>query len=202
MRRLYDGDIFEKDGREYLVQFSRDDFHGAPWKECDGHGRIRESFNYYGTPEKRAGEIVIHSNRGNHWIYDFAGTIKDARRDGWGLSADDLERLRADLGRAPTRREIVACAVRRDMEFCAAWLDNQWEYVVVNVSHVIRDDDDSFSIGENECIGGVETWRDYHMECAHDLADDLAHRLREMEDAEKREQIEREYWQSRDVLTK
>lgn len=29
---------FDHNGRTYMAMIERDDWHGAPWEECDGHG--------------------------------------------------------------------------------------------------------------------------------------------------------------------
>ena len=65
-------------GREYQVEIVPDEFHGLPWEENDGHGIVSE----WTSRDKRAGELVLNSNRGSKRFYDYAGTLKIAKRDG------------------------------------------------------------------------------------------------------------------------
>jgi len=47
----------------------------------------------------------------------------------------------------------------------------------------------------------VETWRDYHVEMAQDIARELIAEQLTEDQANDHEAIERTYWQSRDVMT-
>lgn len=101
-----------------------------------------------------------------------------ARRDGWNVKPFD----------APDR---VARAVQSDFDYLAGWVNDEWHYVVVGVCQV---DEDGAEIGNWDYLGGVETFKDYHHECAREMAEQLAEQII-------REASERAYWESRDVET-
>jgi hypothetical protein len=157
-RLLWDGQTFDHAGRTFRVNLEPDQFSGAPWKECDGHGIIREARAQYGEkPAKRAGERVLYSDRWNVTLYDFAGTLERARRDCWGLGEDALAKLTARLGRAPTKREITAESVERDFAYCYAWANDQWQWMSVSV--VLLDHDGNETQYQESC-GGVDNFDD------------------------------------------
>ena len=81
-----------RDGRRFLARVERDDSHGAPWEECDGHGPVSE----WTTRDKRAGELVLCEGRGARRFYDFAAACRIARRDGWGAMPFVLD-IRRDV---------------------------------------------------------------------------------------------------------
>lgn len=97
---------------------------GEPWKEHDGYGIVSE----WTMRDKSPGELVLHHDRNSYRYYDLAETMKLARKDGWGLSDNDKAKLAKSLGRKPTKREIVAEAVRRDFEHLRAWCNDQWHW--------------------------------------------------------------------------
>ena len=187
-RWLYDGDTFECEGLTFKFESEQDDI-GPPWKEYDGTGDVRKTYNYYGHPEKRPGERLMHSDRGNHWLYDWTGAIEKAKKDGWGLGPEALDKLRAKLGREPTKGEIRAEAVQRDFDHLQGWISNQWHYQVLHITLVDDEDYDDY-------LGGVEDSEDrYVVETAFDMASEIAHRW-------KKEQQEKAFWAERDVVTK
>ena len=101
-----------------------------------------------------------------------------ARRDGWNAVPFD----------APNR---VHRAVQADFDYLSAWVNGDWQYVVVGICQV---DDDDNEVGAWDYCGGVETCRDYHHEMAREMAEEMARRII-------REASERAYWESRDVET-
>ena len=168
----------------------------APWIEHDGHGRIRSVSSYYGRPEKRPGEVIIYSERGEYWLYDVQATMQIAGNDGWGLSDEDVTALAAKLNRTPTKGDITAGSVRRDMDYCRQWLqgDRFWQMI-----EVFQIDDEGERIGESEYLGCVDSGYgsecgEYVRECAAELAGEIAR-------AVNKETAERDYWASRDVAT-
>lgn len=76
-------DTIELNGRTYTVETEYDDFMGAPWDEHDGHGIVSD----WESRDKHAGEYVLSSDRNSKRFYDYAGTMKKAKAEGWGLSA-------------------------------------------------------------------------------------------------------------------
>ncbi len=67
-------------GYSATIELQHDSGHGAPWEECDGHGIVSD----FETRKKRPGELVLHELRSTTRFYDFAASVKIARRDGWG----------------------------------------------------------------------------------------------------------------------
>lgn len=187
---------FEHSGLQFRCLVMQDDDMQAPWVEHDGHGQIRSVSYYYGRPKKRPGEIIIYSERGDYWLYDVQATMQTARQDGWGLSDEDIAALAKKLNRVPTKGDITAESVRRDMEYCRQWLqgDRFWEMI-----EVFQINADCEPISESEYLGGIDSGYDsesqkYVRECAAELAGQIAH-------AVNKETAEREYWASRDVAT-
>ena len=101
-----------------------------------------------------------------------------ARKDGGNTEPFD----------APDR---VHRAVQADFDYLSAWVNGDWQYVVVGICQM---DDDGNEIGDWDYLGGVETYRDYHHEMAREMAEEMARRIT-------REAKERAYWESRDVET-
>lgn len=202
-RRIYDGDVIERAGLRFRVNFEQDCDYGAPWDECDGHGPVREGrTSSYGHASKAPGERVLGTTRWATWFYDVAAATELAKRDGWGLSPQDVADLGKRLGHEPTAGEIRAEAVRQDFEYLRGYLRDDWGYVVVRVVMVNDDDEET---GEPDYLGGVETFKNYHEVTAWDMAGDLAHQHQRalgvaQSDAAK-ELAERTYWASRDVAT-
>jgi hypothetical protein len=95
---LYDGDTFEHAGNLFRVTFPRDDDHGAPWDEEDGHGPVTG----WESRGKRPGEMVLsEDSRGRaKRFYDFAEAVRIARRDGWGHLPYRLQ-IRPDVADRP-----------------------------------------------------------------------------------------------------
>ncbi len=154
----------ELHGRTYTVKIEHDCDMGEPWKEHDGHGIVSE----WTTRDKRPGELVLVSDRRSKRFYDFAGTLRLARADGWGLADDTLAQLTARLGRTPTRKEITAEAVMIDYEYLRAWCNGEWTWLYV----VVTAED-----GRTESLGGIDSY-EYAEECARELAEQLEHDYR------------------------
>lgn len=141
----------------FRVTFEHDHGHGAPWEECDGHGIVTG----WERRDKRPGELVLSEDRGSRRFYDFAETCRIARRDGWNAAP-----YRDD----ETPRQRAAKAARADYEYLRAWCGDDWAYVVVTVTLLDGDGDET---DISETLGGVETFRDYHETAAGELADEI-----------------------------
>jgi hypothetical protein len=112
--------------------------------------------------------------RNDYWyLYDWQKACELARADGWNADPYD----------APNRIER---SVQADFDYLSGWINDQWSYVIVTVT-----DTES---GYSQSLGCVETYKDYHYKCAHDLEEELQARI----DAES---TECQYWQERDVVT-
>ena len=181
---LYGGDKFTMDGREFLVRFEHDADHGAPWEECEGHGVVSE----WTTRTKRAGERELHSDRRAKRFYDIAESMKIARRDGWD----------AKPYKTGTKGEQAARAVEADFQYLRAWCNDEWEYLYVSV---VMLDSDGEETKYRQSLGGVESFADYHEQCARELAEELIEEWRADKRAAAKETRERNYWAARDVST-
>jgi hypothetical protein len=162
---LYDGDTFERNGRTFKVEFPYDEMnHEAPWDASDGHGPIREArAGYTGRPSKDPGEVVLTSNRGTYWIYNFAEAIRIAKRDGWNAKPYDVP--------GETNGQKAVKAVRADMEYLRRWLDDQWQWIGVVVTLL---DEDGEETDRTASLWGIESdAREYLVEVAHELADEI-----------------------------
>ncbi len=164
-RILFDGDTIKHGGREFTVEFPYDDSSRCPWEDCDGHGIVSD----WVSRDKAPGERLLHSDQSSKRYYDFAETIKIAKRDGWGLGKDDESKLAQALGRAPTRKEIIAQAVENDFDYLRRWCNDDWTYVGVVVKH---------ESGRTESLWGIESDAyDYLADVARECAAQICHEL-------------------------
>lgn len=172
---MYDGDKFERGGREFVLAIRHDADHEPPWEEADGHGVVSE----WTSRKKRSGERVLASDRSRRRFYDFAETTRVAKKDSWGLGRDAEAELAQKLGREPTRGEIVRESVTRDYDHLRRWCNDDWHWVGV----VVKEDE----TGEVESLWGIESDADdYLAEVARELADELNHRLGEKAEEEEK----------------
>lgn len=166
-------------GLTFRVRIESDDDNPQPWKECDGHGHVREitdrGNDFNARPRKRPGERFLIWERGYAFAYDWQRTMKTARADAWGIAPEARAALAAKLGREPTAREEVAESVRFDFERLREWCAGDWYYVGVVVELLDVEGD---ATGETESLWRIESdSHEYHEEVAHELADELAARL-------------------------
>ena len=120
-----DGDEItcEKGGFEVTASVQRDNDMGPPWKEHDGHGVVSD---WRPKNSKRPGERIMCEDRGSCRFYDWAASIKIAKRDGWD----------AEPYGVGTKGERAVRAVQRDFESMKSWCENEWHWcgVVLSVS--------------------------------------------------------------------
>ena len=172
-----DGVTFAYLGLNFSLTTERDDDHGAPWKEEDGHGPVREIRS---REDKRPGEWLFSGDHRNAtlYAYDAQAATKTAREE-WGLNPESLEALRATLKREPTKGDIAAEAVRLDFEHLRGWVRDDWEYSCLKVE--LCDVDGDTVDGEAEYLGGVvfEYGEEESLikEYGEDMARELASRL-------------------------
>lgn len=119
----------------FVVSIQHDDDATPPWERSEGHGPVTE----WTSRDKSPGERVLASDGRSKRFYDWQEAVAMAKRDGWGLSAEDKARLAARLGREPTRKEIAVEAVELDFEFLRRWCNDQWYYVGVCLFELPRD---------------------------------------------------------------
>jgi hypothetical protein len=113
---------FTVGGCDYIARTERDDCTGAPWEEHDGHGIVSE----WTRRDKRAGELVLAESGGVRRFYDFAATVRLARKDGWD----------APPYRTGTARQRAARAALADFERLRAWCNDEWFWCGVIVAPV------------------------------------------------------------------
>ena len=162
--------IFTETIGRVTVEYWSDYDHGLPCKEYDGNVDIYE---HSGLDYKKPSERLFRVDR-TLWAYDHAEAVRIARRDGWGI--EKAEGL--------TPGQIAEAAVLQNVAFQRGFLDDQWGYVGI----VCKMGD-----AEDSCWG-FETYKDYHLEAARDMAAQL-------ELSVSREQAEAQYWADRDVVT-
>lgn len=170
-------DNIEVKGIKFNVSFDYDDIIEYPWDCCEGHGPVRRSSRPHrdGQSDKRPGEVPMNSPGRNEYqfYYDWKEAIKIAKRDGWNTEPFD----------APNKAER---AVKANFDYLCGFVNNDWQYVIVTVENV--------ETGESESVGMVETYKDYHLEYAKEMAESMA-------DIAIHENEEADYWRCRDVET-
>lgn len=195
-------------GLTFRVSVERDDDCERPWKCCDGHGPVREgSRSDYGRHiSKRAGEVILHQGDRNRysWVYDWAGALKLAAKDGWGVSPEHRPAMWDTL----TAKQQTEVAVQRDFDYLKAWCEDEWVYAGVYVQLMIEDEDGDLvdydgPLQFDYAIWGVEFWQmyslskaknKYAMEIASERIDSIAKKYRA-------EQAEAQACAERDIMT-
>lgn len=147
------GDTFTHEGLEFTFDTSRDDCHGAPWDEEDGHGEVSD----WTRRDKSPGEMILCEDRGAKRFYDFAGAVKTARKEGWDA---------APYG--GTQGEKAARAAMADFDRLRRWCSDDWQYVGVIVTCLDLPGNPEASLWGIESDAG-----EYLAEVARDLADEL-----------------------------
>lgn len=108
----------EHEGYTIRIHCHVDTDMGEPWKEHDGHGIVSE----WTRRKKEPGELILWEDHHSFLYYDFAETMKIAKRDGW--SVDPLK-----LEGAETVGEKAAKAVWSDYERLRAWCRGDWHWL-------------------------------------------------------------------------
>ena len=175
----FNGDrVTRYDGWYVEFESEYDQDHGEPWKEECGHGPVTDWVHR----DKYSGERVLCLDHGSKRYYDFAGAMKIAKRDGWGLNDDELAKLTKRLGHTPTKGQITEAAVEHDFQYLKDWCDDKWHYIGVIVTLFNEDDEEQ----DERSLWGVEDSGDYYQTVASELADELIalHELDIREDAD------------------
>lgn len=157
--------------RWVLVEILEDDQNAPPWVRFNGsgHGGVRES--WYSDP--RDGEVLLGASDGPgrraYYFYDKAGALKTAEEEGWDAPPY------GQCDRAKT-------AVAHDFQYLRGWLLGEWTYVGVRCT-ILGSDDTPIRGGgpTSDSLWGVETYGDYHLVIANEMADELAKSYEERE---------------------
>lgn len=190
-------ETIEHKGRRFLVSMHFDDDSSPPWEREDGHGPVRYCED--GEPLQR-GETVLYDLPRGRYVYNFGAALVQAFREGWGLCPEDVQALAARLGKKPTKGQIRAEAVRKDMAYVRGWAADHWFYMGVCVQILGPDDepeDDEFA----QAVWGVESCGDHWQEIAASLAGQILHERGAAWRAALREAREIRAWAARDVQT-
>ena len=175
----FDGDrVTLPDGWYVEFKSEYDQDAEAPWEGECGHGPV----SGWTTRSKSAGERLLCSDCGLRRYYDFAEAVKIAKRDGWGLNDAELAKLKAKLGHAPTKGQIIEAAVEADFKHLKDWCDDKWHYIGVIVTLFDPDGEPQ----EDSSLWGVEDYGDHYQTIASELTDELIakHELDVREDAD------------------
>lgn len=133
---IYDGCEVERGGYTFRVNFPCDEDHEPPWDDGDGQGIVSAVGV---TRPKKPGERVLFKDRHHDRTYfDWEGSIQKAKSESWGLSDEEVEKLKGKLGKYPTRGQIVEAAVQRNFEWMRRWVRDEWEYVGIQIT-LLRD---------------------------------------------------------------
>lgn len=145
--------LIEKGGKTFNVEWHYDDNCGSPWEENCGHGEVSE----WTRRAKRPGELVLMKDRGMSLFYDFAGTVKKALAEGWGV-----------VGRTfRTRREQAAAAAWFDFEYLRRWCEGGWHWCGIVVTLLDEDYEDT---DIEASLWGIESEdASYHADVIEDL---------------------------------
>jgi hypothetical protein len=155
----HDWEAFEHNGRRFARRTERDDDHGAPWEECDGHGPVSE----WTSRDKRPGEMTLCEDRGRRRYYDFREACKIARADGRD----------APPYREGTKRQRAARAALADYEYLRRWCNDVWCYVGVIVAPVCPCCGD-VNESESQSVWGIESdSAEYLIEVSQELAEEI-----------------------------
>jgi len=163
----------EHSGLTFGVSLLADEDQPAPWADDECTGNVVEVHGRdYGRIKKEPGQRVLYDGgrSGRSYLYDYAGTIKRAKRDGWGVSPSALAKLEARIGCTLSPGAVTAAAVDADFARLRDWCDGHWYYVWVRV--VLLDIDGAETDFE-EVLGGVESG-DHSTEVAYELASEIA----------------------------
>lgn len=158
----YESYALELNGMKFRVEYHHDPDMREPWKEHDGHGIVSE----WTSRDKTAGERVMAQDGGLKRYYDFAESVKIARRDGWGDGSPDGER---------SKGEIAASATEKDFEFLKAWSNDEWHWSGVVVTLL---DVEGHDTKERGSLWGIESSAtEYLAATAKELAEEIAERV-------------------------
>lgn len=149
---------FDLDGVSFCWESDWDGDCSPLWVEFDGVGVVLHRYSARKAPH----EVLIRTEVGCHWFYDVRASMRKARKEAWGLSEGEAVGL--------TKRQIIAKAIKADMDYCKEWAKGGRDFVYIKV----------WSEEQPEVVGylgGIEhaatETPEYLISCAHDVAWDL-----------------------------
>jgi hypothetical protein len=158
---VYDGQTItaKRYGFTVTATIHHDGDNDAPWDNEDGHGPISD---WRDKDSKRAGELVLCTDRNRARFYDFAEAVKQAKTEGWDAKPYNKN------GRE-TKGQQAAKAARADFERMRAWCRDEWFYVGVAVT--VAWEETNLIPKYAHALWGIESDAgDYLREVANELA--------------------------------
>jgi hypothetical protein len=191
MKTTYsDGEIVERGGYRFRVNYPNDEDHEAPWNDGDGQGIVIEPNRY--TQAKKPGWRVLHSgDRWDKWYFDWQGTIAKAKLEGWGLGPEGIAALAWKLKRDPTPGEINEEAVEQNFQWMRGFLRDDWWYCAIIITHLPDPDDDTVPRDyhpDHACWGFDTSSPEYIAEETDSMIDNYIGELDTMAAQERREE--------------
>lgn len=150
----------------FQVEIEHDIACGAPWEEHDGHGPV----SVWTTRKKKPGEWVMSQDHHHRRYYDFEEAMRIAKRDGWGVSEEEIKAFELKHGSKPTKAQVAEMAVRQDFEYLSGWSNDEWSWQFVKVTLL---DPEGNPTNVNAVLGGVESLDNQPYETAMELAEDI-----------------------------
>lgn len=145
-----------RNGENYRIEYRYDEDSGVPWENCEGHGEVSDWVNR----DKRPGEFILAQDRQKRRFYDFAASVKIARRDGWNTAPYNWK----------TSGEQAHAAAMADFEYLRRWCADEWHYCGITVTAL---DDAGEPTEYSASIWGVEddgaASNEYHDEIIQEL---------------------------------
>lgn len=200
----YHSEIIEREGFRFRAEIFYDTDHEAPWDDGDGNGIVIEPERHY--TKKPGHRPLWSSDRNDKWFFDWQGTVKKAREEGWGIDPKFIPMLTEKLGHPPTKGEIAVIGAQSEYDRFRAWLRGDWWYCGVTLTLLSDDpdEDDAVDTDYGHSIRGVEDgfyvtklgydYREGRAEWIEELVGNYTNEL-------SRERAERQYWAERDVVT-
>ncbi len=149
MKRYYDGDIVKRGGYRFRVNYPHDEDHEAPWDDGDGRGIVREL--PYGE-NKKPGERIMQTHNRDKWAFDWAGTIKKAKEEGWGVDPALVTKY------GWTNAQMAEAATKAEFDLFRSWLKDEWHYVGIVITHLPEEDSDTLLPGYVPLDYGHAVW--------------------------------------------
>ena len=139
----------------FRVEWCYDTDANAPWDREDGHGPVSD----WTSRDKRPGEMILGSDRRMHRFYDFAESVKIARRDGW------------DTKPYGTRKpgERAHAAAMADYNYMRQWFDQQWWYCGIVVTLLDADGEPDVNASLWGIEDGLPGMSEYHEQVIGEL---------------------------------
>lgn len=166
--RLDDNDTFEHKGKLYRIEVVHDEGHEEPWNDGDGWGIVSDwrRQDWRGRYPKEPGERILCTNGRAARVFDWAGTMRKAKEEGWDAKP---------YGEG-TKGQRAARAVQAEFDRFAAWCNDQWHYVGVMVTHLvcIDEENEEYEEGKKASLWGLESDDYEHLqELAKELAEEV-----------------------------